>query len=43
MFAQTEKVNDSFNAGYSMYVAAYPLLGKEFSIGPFWYLDASDV
>ena len=39
MIAQTEKVDDSYNAGYSMYVAAYPLLkeypGKSFQSGLF--------
>ena len=39
MIAQTEKVDDSYNAGYSMYVAAYPLLkeypGRSFQSGLF--------
>lgn len=39
MIAQTEKVEDSYNAGYSMYVAAYPLLkeypGRSFQSGLF--------
>ena len=39
MFAQKEKVDESYNAGYSMYVAAYPLLrdypGRSFQSGLF--------
>lgn len=39
MIAQTEKVDESYNAGYSMYVAAYPLLkdypGRSFQSGLF--------
>ncbi|KAA9036114.1 hypothetical protein FW778_19700 [Ginsengibacter hankyongi] len=39
MIAQTEKVDQSYNAGYSMYVAAYPLLkkypGRSFQSGLF--------
>jgi hypothetical protein len=39
LITQKEKVDESFNAGYSMYVAAYPLLkvypGKEFQSGLF--------
>jgi len=39
MIAQTEKVDETYNAGYSMYVAAYPLLkeypGRSFQSGLF--------
>ncbi len=39
LITQREKVDESFNAGYSMYVAAYPLLreypGREFQSGLF--------
>ncbi len=39
LISQREKVDESYNAGYSMYVAAYPLLreypGREFQSGLF--------
>ena len=48
MIAQTEKVDESYNAGYSMYVAAYPLLkeypGRDFQSGLFgtWMFPQND-